>query len=245
MCTVSWLPGPGGYLLCFTRDESRTRQPGEPPTRREVAGLEILAPTDADAGGSWIGVNAGGAALGLANRYGPKTPPPKDPISRGLLVLELLERSTLDEIEAHLKRVDLARFRPFTLIGTEPDAPARLWSWSGTEAGSSLISSPGLLITSSAVDQEGAEAARRALFLDAARDPGLSREVLIDLHRSHRPERGGHSVCMHRTDASTVSLTTIEVTTDRIAIAYSAGPPCITPLGPPLTALRRSVRDRG
>jgi hypothetical protein len=47
---------------------------------------------------------------------------------------------------------------------------------------------------------------------------------------------------MHRTDACTVSLSRIEVTTDRIAIAYAAGSPCHTPLGLPLTALRQSVR---
>ncbi|HTO72595.1 MAG TPA: NRDE family protein [Gemmatimonadales bacterium] len=242
---MSWLPGPGGYLLCFNRDESRTRGPGLPPSWREVRGLEILAPTDSDAGGSWIGVNAAGVALGLANRYGPKTPAPINPISRGLLVLQLLELATLGEVDAELGRAELKRYRPFTLIAAEPGAPAGLWSWSGTESTMSRIAEPGLLITSSAVDQEGAEAARRALFLDAARDPGLSKEILIDLHRSHRPERGGHSICMHRTDACTVSLTTIEVTTDLVTIAHAPGSPCITPLGPPLTALRRSVRDRG
>lgn len=242
MCTVSWLPGPGGYLLCFNRDENRARRPGLPPTRREHDGLEILAPTDADAGGTWLGVNAAGVAVGLANLYGQSAPLPADPVSRGLLVLDLLERRSLDEVAKQLSATSLDRYRPFTIIGVVPGAGARLWTWNGRTMAAGTVSEPGLLITSSAVDQAGAALSRARVFREAAA-AGLSPELLTDLHRSHLPERGGQSVCMHRTDACTVSLSRVEVTTDRIAMAYAAGAPCHTRLDLPLTALRQSLRS--
>jgi uncharacterized protein with NRDE domain len=242
VCTVSWLPGPGGYLLCFNRDENRARRIGVAPTLREIEGLQVLAPTDADAGGTWIGVNGAGLSLGVANLYGQDVPAPVDPISRGRLVLDLLRYRRIEEVTDALKRVPLERYRPFTLIGAEPGAAARLWSWNGRTITAESRREPGLLVASSAVDQAVAVAARRALFQEAEAEGPLTPDRLTALHSSHRPERGGRSICMHRVDASTVSLTRIEVTTDRIAIAYAAGPPCHTTLGPPLVALRQSVR---
>ena len=58
-------------------------------------------------------------------------------------------------------------------------------------------------------------------------------------HRSHRPERGAHSPCMHRDDARTVSLTGVRVTASAISMTYADGPPCSTELSPPLTQMRR------
>lgn len=243
MCTVSWLPGPGGYLLCFNRDENRARQPGLPPTLREIDGLQLLAPTDADAGGTWTGVNAVGLSLGLANLYGQPAPPPTNPISRGLLVLELLGLRRVEAVAGALKSVALDRYRPFTLLGVEPDQPASLWQWNGRELTARSQAEPGLLLTSSAVDQAGAEAARRALFAEAIAAGQLTPAGLTALHTSHLPERGGRSVCMHRVDARTVSLTRIEVTTDRIAMACSAGPPCYTSLAAPIVAFRQHIRS--
>jgi uncharacterized protein with NRDE domain len=242
VCTVSWLPGPGGYLLCFNRDENRARRAGLPPTLREIDGLQVLAPTDADAGGTWLGVNGAGLSVGVANLYGQSVPAPEEPISRGRLVLDLLRYRRLNEVAEVLKGVPLEHYRPFTLIGAEPGAAAQLWSWNGRMMSVETRPESGLLVASSAVDQAGAVAARRALFQEAEAEGPLTPERLSALHASHRPERGGRSICMHRVDASTVSFTRVEVTTDRIAISYAPGPPCHTRLGTPLVTLRQNVR---
>ncbi|MEO8032527.1 MAG: NRDE family protein [Gemmatimonadota bacterium] len=244
MCTVSWLPGPGGYLLCFNRDENRARSPALPPTLRADGGLEIIAPTDADGGGTWIGVNSAGVTICLANLYDSPNPSPANPISRGLLVLGLLGQRQLDSVEASLAAFETGRYRPFSLIGMEPDRPARIWRWDGARLTSRAQPEAGLLITSSAVDQPRAESARRQLFEELYSSHWLSAASLVALHQSHRPERGGRSVCMHRPDAHTVSLTRVEVTTDTISMAYSAGSPCLHPLGTPLMTLRQSLRAR-
>ena len=65
MCTVSWLPEPGGFTLCFNRDERRTRGAALPPESRRAGGRAFLAPYDSDHGGTWLAVNDAGLALGL------------------------------------------------------------------------------------------------------------------------------------------------------------------------------------
>jgi uncharacterized protein with NRDE domain len=244
VCTISWLPGPGGYLLCFNRDENRARRPGLPPALEHSNGLDLLAPTDADAGGTWIGVNSAGVTVCLANLYGQASRPPLAPISRGVLVRQLITLAHLGQVEDALGSTSLEVYRPFTIVAVEPDRPARIWGWNGEQRQARTQSEPGLLVTSSAVDQSGAELERRRQFAELLSGDQLSAAALTALHASHRPVRGGHSICMHRTDAQTVSLTRVEVTTDTIAMAYSDGSPCHTPLGTPLMAMRRELRYR-
>ena len=84
MCTLSWAPLPGGYALAMNRDEQFHRAAGLPPGVREIEGVAVLCPTDGEAGGSWITVNA-------------------SPVSRGLLVLELAGAASIGEIEQRLR----------------------------------------------------------------------------------------------------------------------------------------------
>jgi uncharacterized protein with NRDE domain len=235
MCTASWLPGRDGYLLCFNRDESRARLPGRPPSVRTANGRQLIAPADGNHGGTWIGVNDAGLTVALANRYQvPRPPLPEGRISRGLLVVELLGLGSLPALAAALADRRLGVFEPFTLVGVERDAPAQLWSWDGMVLEGWHQEEPGLLLASSAADQANAVAARRDTFTAAAASGPLTAATLAALHASHRPSRGPLSICMHRDDASTVSFTLVTVAGGRIALAHANGPPCVTPLAPPL-----------
>jgi uncharacterized protein with NRDE domain len=235
MCTASWWPGGDEYLLCFNRDESRSRLPGRPPSLRTSHGRRVIAPADGDHGGTWIGVNDAGLAVALANRYQvPRPPVPEDRVSRGLLVMELLGLSSLADIARTLSRLRLAVHEPFTVVGLARGAPARLWSWDGTSLTDWRQEEAGLLLASSAVDQDAAVAARRDTFAAAATAGPLDPGTLATIHASHRPARGPLSVCMHRDDASTVSFTVVRVARDRVTLAHANGPPCVTPLAPAL-----------
>jgi hypothetical protein len=90
-------------------------------------------------------------------------------------------------------------------------------------------------IASSGHCPETIQGERRRLF-DAMRAEGAP---LLDIHRSHRPDQGPVSPCMHRPDARTVSLTHIVVDSERVTMAYADGPPCRSPLGEPLELRRR------
>jgi uncharacterized protein with NRDE domain len=95
MCTLVVLHRavPGVPLLvAANRDEFFDRRAEGPALRRTPGGVPVLAPRDARAGGTWIGVSAGGLFAALTNVAGAEPDP--DRRSRGLLVLESLEAAS-------------------------------------------------------------------------------------------------------------------------------------------------------
>src|SRR5436305_841313 len=70
---------------------------GEPPQILDGP-LRAMAGVDPVAGGTWLGVNERGVLVAVTNR--PKSQPPANPPSRGLLVRELLLWSTTAEAAA-------------------------------------------------------------------------------------------------------------------------------------------------
>lgn len=232
MCTVSWFSDGRGYELFANRDESRERPPALPPRPWETPAGRFLAPEDTAAGGSWVTVNQHGLALCLLNLY--EVEPPSIPASgwtsRGLLVTSLALAEGLPEASTRLGGLDLGTFRPFTLAALAPDRQAILFRWDGRRLDEQLA--PENPLSSSGFDAAGAAAARRRLLAELA-PGGPDHASLLEFHRSHRPERGPYSPCMHRHDAVTVSFTWVRVEADRVVMAYAAGAPCTAPLSRP------------
>ena len=247
MCTVSWTGTPAGYLLFFNRDERRERAAALPPRHERGAdGTRFLAPVDAEAGGTWLGVNEHGLTLGLLNHYAADASraatPAREaapPTSRGLLMRQLLVASELRALEQALAvALEQRRYRPFTLLAFAPShgAAPRAFTWDG--AGLHAKPAPTPPISSSSVETAGVLASRAAHFRQLGPHPEAP--ALEAYHRSHQPERGAFSVCMHRPDARTVSLSRIDVDAERVAIRYGAGPACQARLGPALTLARQA-----
>jgi hypothetical protein len=226
MCTVSWLPGVGGYTLFFNRDERLTRASSLPPSLREGDGVRFVAPLDGESGGTWIAVNEFGVTVSLLNRYGdPTAPPPAHPVSRGRLVLVLAAAADQAELEARLSRVDLSAFQPFTLVAAAAGCSAWLAAWNGRALHLMRHSAPGLILTSSAFDEPAVAASRRLVFAQGLA-AGITAERLAALHRSHLPAPGPFSICMHRGDAETQSLSRITVTEREVRFAHVPDAPC-------------------
>jgi hypothetical protein len=224
MCTVSWLPQDDGYFLCFNRDERRTRAPGRPPVEDQADGVRYLAPRDGDFGGTWLAVNEFGLTLCLLNLYRvPGYTPPPTPRSRGLLVLDLARGPTGHAAMSALGSHSLARVQPFSLVAVEPGGPALVAQWDGTTLTGLTHDRPGLILTSSSVTEPEVGAARRALF---AESPGVTADRLRELHRSHLPERGRRSVCMHREDAETQSSSEVTVDEATVSLRHIPDAPC-------------------
>jgi len=225
MCTATWIRTNEGYELFFNRDELRTRAPGLPPSVRERDGVRFLAPTDGDAGGTWLGVNERGVTIGLAN--GGSDGRQRSFRSRGLLVLDLLSSASVDETGARLSSIDGSSYRPFELFAIGAGGEGRLWTWDGRRIAERGVGGDGTLLISSSRDPQRARAERGALLDRLRREHGgLDGDVLAGFHASHEPERGAWSPCMHREDASTVSESRIRVTRDEAAFTYVAGSPC-------------------
>lgn len=233
MCTLSWLQDRERFELFFNRDERRTRKPALPPERRFHAGTRFLAPLDGDFGGSWIGVNEFGLLLCLLNGDSPRDrdddEPPAGFTSRGLLLTALIDSRSADQTVRRLARLEHSRFRSFVLAAFEPPEAAALARWDRsdlrvTSGGLDVVPTP--LISSSFCSEE-VRCSRVRLFERMRRAAGEeSPSVHLDFHASHEPQKGPYSVCMHRTDARTVSFSRIVVGPESIRFHYSPHPPC-------------------
>jgi hypothetical protein len=232
MCTLSWLPRPGGHLFWHGRDERTTRAPGVPPSLVERGAFRALTPRDPDAGGTWVGVNEIGLTFGLANLYPPEGVTERAPVpglvTRGRIIDDLLCARTAGEAAKRLGAMDPAVFAPFTLAVLEPGRPPELHRWDGSTLEVRIVTLPGLLLTSSGAGAR-VEAIRRAEYERLAPGDPPKAEAIEALHRSHLDSLGPDSFCMHRAEAETASLTRVDVGPRAITVTYTPGPPCRTP----------------
>jgi hypothetical protein len=258
MCTLTFIPGlpGGGYLLATNRDESPTRGPAWAPMAQQLGTRQLIAPRDSDKGGTWVGVDDRGMLLAVLNGDRPDPEDaPLDPISRGLLVNDLLADPRFSRVREELERRRLSagmNYRPFKLVGVSPGPrsggrPAHILraEWTGTVLAFEELSGPRCAV-SSTYENEGVTNVRRGSFerflmendfvIRAAMADGAGGEAIEELaerlagfHASHRleaPEGDAYTVCMHREDARTVSCTLVIVTRDHVTMRYQAGWPC-------------------
>lgn len=226
MCTVTWLRRADGYSLYFNRDERTARRLALGPQQSELRGVKYVAPVDGNYGGSWIGVNEFGLSLCLLNRYGDlEINEHKDYVSRGLLLLDLLDSSGIEALQRRVTEFDLTRFRPFTLLGVAIKPPSILFQWTGVRFSIVTDAETSVPLTSSSAREPGIAIERLQQF-ELLKTGELTDASLEEFHRSHLPDRGAYSVCMHREGASTVSFSKIAVSNQEIAFGYEAGPPC-------------------
>lgn len=222
MCTLTWQYRDGGYELLFNRDEQRTRAPAQAPSYH--ATLAALYPIDPEGGGTWVALGADGDSFALLNYYqaDQQSPAPALPISRGRIIPGLLARGS-QSVEQALSALPLTRYRPFVLahlsLAFAATGEVRTYTWDGEGLISARADPP---LVSSAVAIDRVRRNRQALYRDVRRSGG----DLLSSHRSHWPEAGPLSVCMHREDACTVSLSHIRVSSNERVFDYYPGAPC-------------------
>lgn len=201
-----------------------------PPSRRLVGAVRILAPTDATALGTWVGVNQHGVAATLLNRYADAADlPTPGTVSRGLLVHSVLMARSAPELIDRVRRASLGRHQPFTIVAIDSRHRCLIGDWDAREFEVDRGPEVGLVRTSSGRDQAEAERSRAAAFADLAKDQRPSAALLAAFHRGHWPARGPFSVCMHREEAATRSLTVVRLRPTRATMWYWDGPPCHRP----------------
>lgn len=211
MCTVSVIPLGSGYRLIHSRDEQRSRAPGEPP---QAIWSGSYAPADPAGGGTWITTREDGLTVAVMNRN-PEPPPPAphNPATRGVLPYRATQFAgpTGEGIETILSVVPRSIFRPFTLlaVGRKDDSWAyRVWAWDGEQltGGDLKPAEPRCWVSSGLGDS--VVAPRLPLFDEIVfSDSTPARQDAF--HRHAWPDRGEQSVLMSREDARTVSLTTV------------------------------------
>jgi Transport and Golgi organisation 2 len=227
MCTVSFLPNTHGFYLAMNRDEKRDRSVALAPTIVDVASRRAVFPYEST-GGTWISVNDVGVCLALINWHRVEREPKRDVGSRGEVVRALAGKSSTNEIADGIGTLVLRKLRPFRLITIVPsERLVTEWRWNLEWLTRRDHKWQPLHWFSSGFDERRAELARQHICDAAhANRSTTSLSWLRQLHRSHSPKRGPFSICMHRSDASTVSYTEVAVSEKRATMRYKPGPCC-------------------
>jgi hypothetical protein len=225
MCSVSFVPRADGFVLAMNRDELISRGPALPPEVHSRGGRAVLYPRE-PGGGTWIGINSAGMAFSLINWHSQPDRPSGGTISRGEVVRALLSARSSRSAASILRKLPVERMNPFRLM-TVSLGERSLAEWRSGSDGLEFISVPWARQHwfSSGFDEAKANQVRRQVCLQIP-DGSLDVTALRKLHRSHVPEAGAFSLCMHREDAATVSYTEIRVRRDTASMYYIAGSPC-------------------
>lgn len=119
MCTIAILRGAHprhGLIVAANRDEFYERKARAPARLGETLGGEAFyGGVDELAGGSWMGVTAGGFFVGVTNQraLGGRVEGRR---SRGEVVLAALRSGSGEGVEAMLRGLDGGRYNPFNLV---------------------------------------------------------------------------------------------------------------------------------
>jgi transport and Golgi organization protein 2 len=228
MCTISFLPRPEGFYLAMNRDEKRDRLAGLAPTVVELESHRAVFPSE-PTGGTWISANDTGICLALINWHRIEREPKEGILSRGKVVRELAGKSTVDELAAAVNQLPIRRLRPFRLIAIVPgERHVVEWRWNLQRLAIRKHEWRRQHWFSSGFEERRAEVERQRVCDAASNEQSVeSLSWLRRLHRSHAPKQGPFAICMHRSDAATVSYTEISVTQNSASMRYASGPPCI------------------
>ena len=216
MCTLTIIPltdaigRATGYRAMMSRDELRTRPPALIPAERRAGRIRAIWPTDTLAGGTWFAASERGLTLGLLNvNLGDHEPATVAPRTRGELIPQLIDRSTVIDVLMELRSMPLDRYRPFRLvaIGREGVVDARWDRGRLVETRRSLSAS---CFVSSGLGDHMVEPRLmlfESMFCGAAPTPLLQEAF----HRHVWPKHEHLSVMLSRDDARTTSVTLAEV----------------------------------
>lgn len=211
----------------MNRDEKLTRPTGRPPKMKTLNGRTVISPSE-PVGGTWIALNDCGATLALINWYSILARVGYQAVSRGVVVNSVSAATSPNLADASLAELMLHRINPFRLIGVFPVTREVVeWRWNLEK----LVRKNHRWNThqwiSSGFDEPTAQRVRSKTFRRAARQHSVgSLDWLRRLHRSHSPQAGPFSTCMHREDAATVSFTEVTVSSRHLAMRHHAGAPC-------------------
>ena len=230
MCSLTFLPRTHGYLLAMNRDENLERETALPPRVHAIAGKAWIGPVESSSGGTWIATSAAGATLTLLNAH-PRHTIPSNPaglISRGLLIPTLITALDGDELSPRLAAMTLSRFRPFRVVAIFPEERLlRIHNWDGYEIAIELRPWSLQQVFSSGMSDEMATTTRGSTAQTFAKGGTETDEAWVRrLHRSHAPDAGAFSYCVHRVDVETVSYTEVAVEECVITMRYGNGSPC-------------------
>lgn len=227
MCTVSFIPNANGFRLGMNRDESRLRPIALQPEVHGTPDGFAIYPSE-PGGGTWIGMNDSGLCLALINWYKVPTLPVRRTRSRGIVVKEMIQSRSGENLSGFLQELPLEEMPPFRLIAISlRESRVSEFRWDQNRVTPLCHRWAARHWFSSGLDEQQAEVTRAEVCRRAWNESDAGElGWLRRLHGSHVPERGGFSICMHRGEACTVSYTEVEVYDACGTMRYHPGSLC-------------------
>ncbi|MFA0961480.1 NRDE family protein [Roseivirga sp. BDSF3-8] len=139
MCTITYLPLKGGYILTQSRDESPLRRPATFP--HFLDNEATVYPKDMEAGGTWIGLSAKGRTMCVLNgAFEPHERNPPYKKSRGLVMIDALQHSNS---LAFTHEYRFEGIEPFTIVSIEePEGNVYVWDGQTMHASGFALDKP-------------------------------------------------------------------------------------------------------
>jgi uncharacterized protein with NRDE domain len=229
MCTLILLHrcfADAELLVAANRDESLDR-PAELPALRAWNGRHVLAPRDARAGGTWLGLNDARLFAALTNR--PTLRPDPSRRSRGLLVRDALAAPDAAAAATRLSALPAGMYNPFNLVVCDPQ-DAFVVVYEEKPDVRRLAAGPHVIGNG---DPDSRSRPKLARLLDEAEAAagGRPEQALASLARTCRTHLGGdpfEDTCIHAGSYGTRSSTLLRWGTGPAAdvFRFSNGPPC-------------------
>ncbi len=219
MCTVTYIPQPGGCLLTSNRDEKLSRGLALPPGIHHGSTGRSLFPTDPDAGGTWIVLQETGNAAVLLNgafvKHTPERPYVK---SRGVVLLELMDNQ---HPAASFLQYDLSGIEPFTMVLYT--TTLQVCRWDGMTKFSTQLPVDQPHIWSSVTLYDPAVTQQREAWFKRflQQYPQITQEDILQFHRFAGEGDPENDINMNRNGLlQTVSITSIQLQEDRSVMTY-------------------------
>ena len=231
MCTLIALHRtvPGYDLVIgMNRDEDRLR-PAEPP-QLLPGPPPLVAPRDARAGGTWLGVNEPGLFAALSNRRGKQSNTAR---SRGLLVLEVLKGAHVRAAQITLERETAQHEVNFFNLVAATREEMRFFVYDG--ALRMARGHEGLnVMTNAGGNVEGDEkvATIRSMAGEAKWSGGEAAVHWLESSLRHHGGTGSTALCGHFPGGGTVSSTILALHNgdpDQHVLLHASGSPCENP----------------
>lgn len=219
--------------VAANRDESLERESLPPDVFSEEP--LVVAPRDAEAGGTWIGVNEFGVFAGITNKWNDADLVGER--SRGLLVADVLEaRTAADAADVVEEATATSEYEGFYLTVAD-SSEAFCYEWNGDLARTDFDPGVHVVVNAAVDDRVDVPATRSAAARAQARNARAVRETLSatasETHEEWLDRAGDvlgdhdYGVCIHRDGFGTRSSSLLAVG-ESFAYRYANGPPCRT-----------------
>jgi uncharacterized protein with NRDE domain len=237
VCTLvfAWQVFPGTPLVTAANRDELLERPSEQPTVIETDPA-VVAPRDAEAGGTWAGVNEHGLLVAITNRWTDRDLPRER--SRGLLVRDALREPSAEAATRFVEReVETRAYEGFNLVLADESA-ALYVEWDGQCRVRNFTPGVHIVVNVGAdgayhVPERRQDAGRHqadnadTVATELAPEPGEDAEAWLDRTRTVIADHD-YGVCVHGDGFGTRSSSLLTVGQEGARYEYADGPPCRT-----------------